>query len=70
MIGGDRQTQNTMDSESKKKSRSRVGWWVGWSEEILEPSLEHSLDSESKFEPSVAKRANNIYIFAVYGNIR
>ena len=29
MIGVDRLTQNIMNSESKKKSRSRVVGWVG-----------------------------------------
>ena len=55
MIGGDRLTQNTMDSESKKNPGAG---WVG----VLvirdfrshSGFSEHSLDSESKFEPSVA----------------
>ena len=59
MIGVDRLTQNTMDSESKKKSRSRVGGWVGGlvKRDFIthSGSSEHSLDSESKFKPSVAK---------------
>ena len=39
IIGGDRLTKNTVDSESKKKSRSRVVGWMDWSKEILVPTL-------------------------------
>ena len=56
MIGVDRLTHNTMDPESKKKSRSWVGGWLQI--RFYNPlwlSSELSLDSESKFEPSVAK---------------
>ena len=38
MIGVDRLTQNTMDSESQKKIQEPDGW-VGWSKEILDPTL-------------------------------
>ena len=56
MIGGDRLTQNTMDSESKKNPGA--GWVGGLVKRDFRShsgSSEHSLDSESKFEPSVAK---------------
>ena len=55
MIGGDRLTQNTMDSESKKNPGA--GWVGGLVKRDFRShsgSSEHSLDSESKFEPSVA----------------
>ena len=52
MIGGDRLTQNTMDSESKKIQEP--GGLVKRDIRSHSGSSEHSLDSESKFEPSVA----------------
>ena len=58
MIGGDRITQNTMNSKSKKKSMVRVDGWVDGlvKRDFIthSGSSEHSLDSESKIEPSVA----------------
>ena len=55
IIGGDGLTQNTMDSKSKKNP---VAGWVGGLVKrdfrSHSGSSEHSLDSESKFEPSVA----------------